>query len=72
MSRRGFVLIMWTGLIENPRTGRPILFSSPESARKTLRRYPAWGWSAVSVRECSVRANGQNGRPDYVVGRIVP
>ncbi len=71
MTRRGFVLSMWTGLLENPRTGRPILFSSPESARRALRRYPSWGRSAVDVRECKVRANGRNGLPDYIVGSVV-
>lgn len=69
--RRGFVLEMWTGLFENPHTGRPILFRSVETARRALSRYPSWGRSAVSIRECSVRARGANGLPDYIVGAVV-
>lgn len=65
--RKGYVLHMWTGLFENERTGRPIVFSSAESARKALARYPAWGRDAVTIRRVRTRP-GSNGLPDYIVG----
>lgn len=68
--RKGFVLLMWTGFIENERTGRPVLFSTVKSARRALARLPAWGRPAVAIYRVRVRPN-QNGRPDYIVGRLV-
>lgn len=63
--RKGFVLHMWTGLFENERTGRPVVFSTLKSARKALARYPSWGRSAVAIYRVRVRP-GSNGRPDYI------
>jgi hypothetical protein len=55
---------MWTGLIEDE-NGRPRLFSSKKSALNFLRKLPPWGWSAVTVRECTV--DGIN----YQIGKII-
>lgn len=69
--RRGFILHMWTGTIENPRTGRPILFGSVARARRYVDLLPAWGRVFVEVWACRVRAKGANGLPDYIVeGRV--
>jgi len=66
--RKGYVLMMWTGPIENPRTGRPILFCHPTRARAWAKRnLPAWGYSTLTVRPCKTRP-GSNGLPDYIIG----
>lgn len=65
--RKGYVLHMWTGLFENERTGRPIIFSTLKSARRALARYPAWGHSAVTIYKVRTRP-GSNGLPDYILG----
>jgi len=67
-TRKGFVLSMWTGLLLNPHTERPILFATESRARRYLNRLPSWGHAAVSILPCTVRPNGQKGRPDYIVG----
>lgn len=68
--RKGFVLHLWTGLFENERTGRPVVFSSVKSARRALALCPSWGRPAVAIYRVRVRP-GANGRPDYIVGRLV-
>lgn len=69
--KRGYVLAMWTGLFENERTGRPILFGTVASALRHVERCPSWGRSAVSIHECAVRPNGRGGLPDYIIGASV-
>lgn len=59
--RRGFLLHMWTGAIENPRTGKPFVFRSEETAKKYLARMPSWGHAAVTIYR--VKTNGI----DYIV-----
>ncbi len=69
--REGFVLGMWTGLFPLDEEGRPVLFPTARRALAELKKYPAWGRTAVTVYRCTVRPNGQGGRPDYILGRAV-
>lgn len=64
--RRGYVLSMWTGLVENPRTGRPIIFRTIDSAYRYIGRLPAWGRHALSTYRARTRP-GVNGKPDYIL-----
>lgn len=68
--RKGYVLLMWTGFIENERTGRPVLFSSVNSAQRALARLPAWGRDSVSIYRARTRP-GTNGKPDFIIGQVV-
>ena len=69
--RSGFVLGMWTGLFPLDENDRPVLFRTAAGALAHLRSCPAWGRTAVTVYRCTVRPNGQGGRPDYILGRAV-
>lgn len=68
MSRRGFVLSMWTGLFPINRYGQPTLFRTVASARKHLSRYPGYGHCAVRILFCVVR-RGSNGKRDFFIGK---
>ena len=69
--RHGYVLGMWTGLFPLDDYNRPVLFRTVRRALAHLRSCPAWGRTAVTVYRCTVRPNGQGGRPDYILGRAV-
>lgn len=65
--RRGYIAIAWTGPFCN-RLGRPILFGTPERARRFLER-TQFGGIGCHVRACKVRP-GSNGLPDFIVGEV--
>ena len=64
--RRGYVAVAWTGPFCN-RYGRPILFSSIDSARRFLARTQFEG-VGCGVYACRTRP-GSNGLPDYIIER---
>jgi hypothetical protein len=66
---KGYVLLMWTGLIEGA-DGLPRMFRTAHNARQALAKYPSWGHAAVSVRRCT-RRDGADGRPEYIIGEVV-
>lgn len=63
--RRGYVALAWTGPFLNPRTDRPIIFSSIESARRFLAR-TQFGGIGCGVYAARTRP-GSNGLPDYII-----
>jgi hypothetical protein len=67
--RYGYVLHMWTGLLEG-KDGLPRIFSSPLKARAALNRYATWGHAAVCIRRCKVSSD-KDGLPSYVIGDVV-
>ena len=69
--RHGYVLGMWTGLFPLDDCDRPVLFRTVRRALAHLKTCPVWGRTAVMVYRCTVRPNGQGGRPDYILGRAV-
>jgi hypothetical protein len=60
----GYVMAMWTGMLEGP-GGLPRFFLSVGGALRALEQYPSWGRGAVTVYECT-----RQGRT-YRIGRAV-
>jgi hypothetical protein len=68
--KKGYIAKTWTGLLENPNTGMPMLFPTVQRARAHIAKLPAWGRSAVDIHKAET-AMGDNGKPDYFIGTKV-